>query len=304
MVSTSETQATLATTKVLDQTPTEVKDRTSPCIKTKADHRLVTMSTTRTTTERKSSHRKLSLSLKKCSNHLTKKSLLLLRKSCSPNFLRKLSATSLSPLRWEVRWSHAIQKRNLLASLSKWWATSTNWDLVASSKFSSTNLTFLAWKCSTLILCSKLSGSSELRLKKLLAKMQSQANRSTFLTRLKKMWDLTPTSEVESTPSWLASLLKLLFSWTISFRTLTTLSPKAWSTSLSNKLSEKPTWSRLEKYRASLISRIRSSFSSRSWRSFQVSRLQLSRVSSAALLWWTQFSSLCPQKVVSKDFLK
>ena len=134
----SETQATLVTTKVLGQTLTEARDHPKVVTTIKADLRLATMFTIQTFTVIKSSLKKWSLWLKRCNRLLTKKSLLLPRKWCSPNFLHKLSVASRNSLKTECQQLLAIRKLVQVSSW-KWWATNTDWNLVASFKFSSTS---------------------------------------------------------------------------------------------------------------------------------------------------------------------
>lgn len=87
-----------------------------------------------------------------------------LLKLLTTSLKHKLLATSLKHLRWEFKL--LILSSNLpQAKWSRSWATSTDWNLVALFKFTSTSWRYLVWRCLTQTLSSKLSDSSDQRSK-------------------------------------------------------------------------------------------------------------------------------------------
>ena len=190
----------------------------------------------------------------------------------------KLSAKDHRLLRWE---SLIL---SLLVQVRWWkcWAISTDWNLVASSRFISTNLRFSAWRCSMLTSFSRLSGSSGRPSKNLLVSTSSLVSKFTCLRRSKKMWNSTRVSEVVSTPSWSTSQPRVLCSLTVISRTLTTQSARTWSTSSSSKPSERQIWSRSARFPAFLTFRIRLNSRDRSSKFCLASKRRRSKVSSDA----------------------
>jgi hypothetical protein len=148
-----------------------------------------------------------------------------------------------------------------MAKWSKFWAISTKWNLVESFKFSNIVLILSAWKFLTRTSFNKSWNLNGLPLKKHLVWTLSQASRSTFSLNSKKLLNSMWVWEVSSTRSSSTRVLKASFNSMENFRTQRIQWVKAWLTSSSSKLSERPISSKSVKFLASSTFKILSSSS-------------------------------------------